>query len=446
MDRLAQLVEQFQALAQRIPSENDPSQPWQDEVVEAVSECFDVKTEGLTALVKPVVPVAKVAAFKGALRKLNERVGRYTSANNPEIATAFGDVNAILAGIRPITPQAGTSLTTTSWPQGRRGAWTVVTSLGSGGQGLTAKVQRSAPAETGAMKVLKEKEWPSPTARDKAVARFRREIEVTRRLSHPFVLRVLDADVDAPEPWVVTEFMPFGTLQEHCPAYRGDVWRCLRVIRDVALALDELHERGLVHRDVKPSNILLRDLDHPVLGDFGIIHDPASTDLTSTNEVVGARSYMPPEAEHGRLDEPPPSFDVYSLGKVVWTMLSGGARPFIREGFRDRGFDLVELLGRTELESVNRVLDRMIVSDPAKRLGRMTDVIVQIDRVLAEMFGAGEPSLCRVCRSGHYEKKGHFRPSNSGPVLADHEVCPVCGDLRLFNAQSREAWEKGRRG
>lgn len=95
-DRLEQLVQFFHELTGRIPRDSEPSQPWQDEVVEAVAACLNGTTDALTPLVAHIVPVAKVAALKASLRRLRERAGRYSTAHNPEIASALSDINDIL--------------------------------------------------------------------------------------------------------------------------------------------------------------------------------------------------------------------------------------------------------------------------------------------------------------------------------------------------------------
>jgi class 3 adenylate cyclase len=94
----------FGDLAQRVPDPSGPSQPWQDEVVEAVNECFDSKTGNLNPSLSPLIPVKRTAAFKGALRTLRERAGRYSPVNNPEIKTALDQVFCVLNEIAtPVT-------------------------------------------------------------------------------------------------------------------------------------------------------------------------------------------------------------------------------------------------------------------------------------------------------------------------------------------------------
>jgi hypothetical protein len=289
------------------------------------------------------------------------------------------------------------------WIRGRK--------LGSGGQGEAYLARHAETGESGVLKLI----YPDPNGdlevRKKARARFEHELKSIRAIDHPCVLRVLDADAAGEEPWIVTEFIALGSLESALTALRGDAWRTLRLARDVASGLAAAHAGEIIHRDVKPRNILLRTLDHAVLGDFGIAHISDATELTSTGEKVAARWFGPPEADNGRLDEPEPSFDVYSLGKVIYVCLSGGSR-FSRERFRDDGADLVEILSRPDLESVNRLLDGMIVEKPSERLQSMEDVIRRIDETLGELFGHGPGDQCRVCCA--------FRPTRTHkPGIAD---------------------------
>jgi len=95
-NRIVELAEFFGELAKRVPDPSGPSQPWQDEVVEAVNECFDSNTDNLTASISPLIPVKRTAAFKVALRTLRERAGRYSPVNNPEIKAALDQVFGVL--------------------------------------------------------------------------------------------------------------------------------------------------------------------------------------------------------------------------------------------------------------------------------------------------------------------------------------------------------------
>lgn len=320
------------------------------------------------------------------------------------------------------------------------GNWILGEQLGIGGQGVARLARRNDPFPlVGVMKVLRARPAASASQRAKALARFRREIEVTCAFEHPFILKVLDAEPDGDEPWIVTEYMPFGSLQQHLSVFRGDIWRSLRLARDVAVALECLHVARLVHRDVKPSNILLRGIDHPVLGDFGIVHDADEPNLTSTDEKVAPKWYGPPEAEDGRLDEPPPSFDVYSLGKVIYTMLSGGSR-FQRENFRAPSADLTKLLGRPDVEPVNSLLDRMVTLNPEERFQSAREAVDGIDRVLSELFGRSRSGgRCPACGEAVLEDRGQLTVDTGGikahglPINIHARVCPKCGSVDLVD-------------
>lgn len=266
------------------------------------------------------------------------------------------------------------------------GRWRLLSHLkgAKGYQGDTHLVEASNPYAAGVLKRLKERDWEEGD-RDKAIARLQREIDLTQALNHPCILPVLDMGTDEKgDPWVVTEYMKQGSLHDSLAFLRGDVWRSLRLARDVASALAVAHGRKVVHRDIKPQNILLRSFNEAVLGDFGIAHAADATRLTDTGDrPVGAQWFRPPEADKGRLDDPRPSFDVYSLGKVIYVSISGGPR-FPREHFADAEHDLCTLVEHPRTKDVNDVLlSKMIVENPKERFQTMGEVIVAIDRVLA---------------------------------------------------------------
>lgn len=344
---------------------------------------------------------------------------------SPRLSSQFGDI-----ATEATLPPRPSASTTHGWMIGKQ--------LGVGAQGVASLAYQSEPfPRVGVIKVLHPRPSQAPGQRTKALARFQREIDVMRSFDHPFLLKVLDAEIDTDSPWIVSEYMPFGSLQQHLAVYRGDVWRSLRLARDVAVALERLHDSKLVHRDVKPSNILLRGLDHAVLGDFGIVHDSAETSLTSTDEKVASKWYGPPEAEDGRLDDPPANFDLYSLGKVIYAMLSGGGR-FQREDFRAPKADLKLLLRRTDLEPVNILLDKLVTLRPEDRFESARHVVEAIDRVLSAMFGRRDGrDRCAACGEATTVDRGRLQVDSGGfkaggaPIDVHARVCPNCGAIDL---------------
>lgn len=223
----------------------------------------------------------------------------------------------------------------------------------------------------------------------KRLLRFKHEIQIAQKLRHPFIAPVLDTNLDG-DMWFVTQFAAYGSLVDNFRWLKGDAWRALRMGRDIASALQAAHTESVIHRDVKPGNVLMYNPDHFALTDFGIAHRPDHTKATDKGEKVGPGWFLPPEAEHGRPDdvEPIPSHDVYMLGKLVYYTFTGG-RQFIRERFADGDANIETMFGRPELAILNkRLFARMIIEDPAYRFRSMDAVIAAIDDVLATLFGA----------------------------------------------------------
>ncbi|MFF7994549.1 serine/threonine-protein kinase [Kitasatospora xanthocidica] len=201
------------------------------------------------------------------------------------------------------------------------GEYRLLRRLGAGGMGRVY-LGRTAGGRTVAVKLVHDQYAADPEFR----VRFRNEVAAARRVGGRWTAPVLDADTEAAQPWVATGYVAgpslgtavrdFGPLPE--PAVRS-----LGV--GLAEALRAVHERGLVHRDVKPSNVLLA-LDGPRLIDFGITRAlDAATALTRSGLVVGSPGYLSPEQAEGR--GLGPSSDVFSLGAVLAYAATGTA-PF----------------------------------------------------------------------------------------------------------------------
>jgi len=127
---------------------------------------------------------------------------------------------------------------------------------------------------------------------------------------------------------MVTEYHPKGSLTKHPEMFKGRSYQALQALRPVVALLAELHKAGIVHRDIKPQNILVKGSGELVLSDFGIVFLDAADRPTEILERVGSRDWMAPWAHTGRrVDEVNQSFDVFPLGKVIWSMISG--RPML---------------------------------------------------------------------------------------------------------------------
>ncbi|MEU8757310.1 bifunctional serine/threonine-protein kinase/ABC transporter substrate-binding protein [Streptomyces chartreusis] len=193
--------------------------------------------------------------------------------------------------------------------------------LGAGGMGVVY-LARSAGGSLVALKVIQAEYAEEADFRE----RFRREAETARRMTSPWVASLVDADPDAAQPWLATVFVPGPSLGEAVAAHGPLPVRGLRVLGTrLAQALGDLHGVGLVHRDVKPGNVLLA-LDGPRLIDFGVARDPQDTALTSTGVVVGTPGFLPPEQAGGAGELGAPG-DIFSLGCVL-AFAATGRPPF----------------------------------------------------------------------------------------------------------------------
>ncbi len=196
--------------------------------------------------------------------------------------------------------------------------------IAAGGMGEIYVARDTALGRKVAIKLLSER-----FARDEGVRRrFTREALAAARLSgHPHIVTIFDVGEADGRPFIVMEFLPGGTLAQRIrrgPASRDEAIEWLKQAAD---ALDEAHRRGVVHRDVKPANMLLDERGSVHMGDFGIarVVDEATTGMTLAGTVLGTAGYLSPEQARG--EPASPASDVYSLGIVAYELLTGG-RPF----------------------------------------------------------------------------------------------------------------------
>jgi len=221
------------------------------------------------------------------------------------------------------------------------GGYRIVAPLGSGGMGTVYRAVDGGGTVV-ALKLLHPHIGADPVARD----RLRREVAALQRLHHPAVAAVLDAEADSTEAFVVTELVDGRSLDEHVratgPLSAAELARLADGLRDV---LEAVHAAGVVHRDLKPGNILITD-HGPVLIDFGIAQAADDARLTSGNLVVGTPGYLAPEL----LDDVEPSAlsDWWGWAAVLAFAATGrapfGTRPMDAVLARSRAGD-VDVVG-----------------------------------------------------------------------------------------------------
>lgn len=191
--------------------------------------------------------------------------------------------------------------------------------IGEGGMGVVYEATQLSLERKVALKLLAPQLSGDPAFR----RRFQREGRIQAAIDHPNIVTVLEAGESEYGLFIAMELIRGASLKDLILGREVEVGRTLRILGQVADALDTAHEAGLIHRDIKPHNILVRvqRRDHAYLADFGVTKDRTRTGLTGTGAVVGTIDYMAPEQIRG--EPPTPKVDIYSLGAVLYECLSG---------------------------------------------------------------------------------------------------------------------------
>lgn len=206
------------------------------------------------------------------------------------------------------------------------GDYTIQGVLGQGGMGIVYLAQQEKPRRTVAIKLMRASMFGSS-----AMRRFEHEAEVLGMLQHPGIAQIFEAGTAeagyGPQPYIAMEFIDGPTLSAYVRD-RGlsDVDR-LRLMAEVCDAVHHAHQRGVIHRDLKPGNILVTPQGRPKVLDFGVSRatgaDRRATMHTSAGQLIGTLAYMSPEQAGGETDQIDVRADVYSLGVMLFEMLTG---------------------------------------------------------------------------------------------------------------------------
>ncbi len=198
----------------------------------------------------------------------------------------------------------------------------VVRELGLGGMGRIYQTLDRDLDEPVALKVLR-----AGDAEGRQVERFLREIKMARRISHPNVVKVFDLGSWKEHKYITMEYIEGMNLEQWVRLRRSlDVPTAVRMMADIARGIGSAHALGIIHRDIKPQNVLLKDGTVPKILDFGIARSFGSGDMTTTGFVMGSPKYMSPEQVQALpLDA---RTDVYSLGVVMYFVFTG-REPFV---------------------------------------------------------------------------------------------------------------------
>jgi serine/threonine protein kinase len=200
------------------------------------------------------------------------------------------------------------------------GRYHLLEKLGEGGMAVVYKALDTGLERHVAVKVI----LPYQAQSEQFLARFKREARALARLSHPNILKIFDYGEYEGSPYLVMEYISGGTLKEWLVGKSVPWQRSAQLLACVARALEAAHADGIIHRDVKPANILMANGRDPMLSDFGIAKliegSELTTDLTGTGVGIGTPDYMAPEQGVGIVDE---RSDIYALGVIFYQMVTG---------------------------------------------------------------------------------------------------------------------------
>ena len=259
--------------------------------------------------------------------------------------------------------------------------------VGSGGMATVYRAHDRLLERTVAIKILHEQ-----FARDEdAVARFRREARAVAQLTHPSIVTVIDRGDENGRPYIVFEYIEGENLKQLLLREGAlPVEQALETALQIARALEAAHRRGLLHRDVKPQNVLLAEDGRAKVTDFGIARARGAEGLTLTGTVLGTSDYIPPEQARGEPTGEPG--DVYSLGAVLYELLTGevpyeGDNP-VAVAMRHVHDAVPSVRARRPdvPERVDALVRRSLAKDPADRFASMGQLIAELEACLR-----GEP-------------------------------------------------------
>ncbi|MDP9439663.1 MAG: protein kinase, partial [Actinomycetota bacterium] len=230
---------------------------------------------------------------------------------------------------------------------------------------------------------------------DEFVERFRREAQSAAALSHPNIVSIFDrGEADDGTYYIAMEYLPGGTLKDRI-LKRGALppRTAAAVALQIAEALCAAHERDVIHRDIKPHNILITGSGDVKVTDFGIARAASSSTMTRTGHILGTAHYISPEQAMG---EPVgPASDLYSLGVVLYEMLTG-EMPFDADtplgiAMKHVNGHLVppQVLNPEIPDGINAITMRLLQKDPSARYATDDELIDDLERVLSGLDPSG---------------------------------------------------------
>ncbi|HTL51467.1 MAG TPA: serine/threonine-protein kinase, partial [Planctomycetota bacterium] len=238
----------------------------------------------------------------------------------PALATLSPTGTPVVTGLGGGTPGGPSSRWSDQLEECQLGAYKILRRIATGGMGTVYEADHIALHRKVAVKILHRDIAGAPEIQE----RLNREALTLARIRHAHIVEIFDIGNFEGRPFLVMEFIAGGDLKSLLTARAMEEREALRIGAEIAEAVDYAHQRGIIHRDLKPANILLDEAQSVHVADFGLAKVVgSSTQLTATGTTVGTPAYMAPEQARGQVDQLDARADVYSIGAILYEMLTG---------------------------------------------------------------------------------------------------------------------------